>query len=138
MRIAIDTSVLIAAVTKPGGAAGRIVQAWRDGEIEVVSSDETIAEARAVLGAGWLGRMRSRDGVEALLADLRERAIIVAPVRIRDLPLKDAGDLRLVEAAVAGEADYVVTADRELLSKRGYGGTEFVTAGEFWDRQRRH
>jgi predicted nucleic acid-binding protein len=30
MRIVLDTSVLIAALTKPAGAAGRTVRAWRD------------------------------------------------------------------------------------------------------------
>ena len=50
---------------------------------------------------------------------------------IADLPLKDEGDRRLVEAAVAGGARYVVTTDREFLRQRGYGGTEFVTPDEF-------
>ena len=59
----------------------------------------------------------------------------VRPTRIRDLSLKDEGDLRLVEAAVAGGADYVITADREVFSKRGYGRTEFVTASDFWRRE---
>jgi uncharacterized protein len=134
MRIAIDTSVLIAALTKPSGASGRIVRAWRAGEIEALVSDATLREAELVAGGGWVTRLASGGEVERLLADLRERAVRVRPRPIRDLPLKDEGDLRLVEAAVAGDADYVVSADRELLSKRGYDATEFVTASEFWKR----
>jgi len=45
--------------------------------------------------------------------------------------LKDAGDLRLVEAAVAGGARYIVTTDREFLRARGYADVEFVTPAEF-------
>ena len=136
MRIVLDTSVLIAALTKPRGAAGRIVRAWRDGEIEVVSSAATYREAELVVGARWVERISSRDAVAALLRDLRERTVRVRPRRIRDLSLKDEGDLRMVEAAVAGGASFLITADREVLSARGYGGVEFVTAREFWERRR--
>jgi len=45
--------------------------------------------------------------------------------------LKDAGDLRLVEVAVAGGARYIVTTDREFLRARGYADVEFVTPAEF-------
>lgn len=132
MRICIDTNLLIAAVTKPSGASGRIVRAWLDGEIEVVTSEATLREADLVVGAGWLARMRSRTAVDGLLNDLRTRTVFVdAPPSIRDLHLKDAGDLRMVEAAVAGGANYIVTTDREFLSQRGYGSVEFVTPGEF-------
>ncbi len=135
-RIALDTSVLIAALTKPRGAAARIVRAWRDGRLEVVSSDATYREAELVIDARWLHHLASRDAVEQLLRDLRDRSVRVQPPRIHDLSLKDAGDLRLVEAAVAGEADYLVTADRELLRARAYGRAEFVTPTEFWERCR--
>ena len=137
MRIIIDTSVLIGALTSPRGAAARIVRAWRDGEIEAVSTDATYREVELVIGAGWLARLAGQGEVDRLLRDLRERSVRVRPRRIRDLSLKDEGDLRLVEAAVAGGANYVITADRELLSKRGYGGTEFVTPTEFWRREAR-
>ena len=132
MRVAIDTSVLIAALAKPFGAAGRIVRAWREGELEVVSSEATLREAELVIGAGWAARLAGKDAVDALLGDLRERTVRVRPKRIGDLALKDEGDLRLVETAVAGRAAYLVSADRELLSHRGYGNTEFVTATEYW------
>lgn len=135
-RVVLDTSVLIAALTKPRGAAGRIVRSWRDGEIEVVASEATNREAELVIGRRWLERIAGRAEVQALLADLRERSVRERPEPVRDLELRDEGDLRLVEAAVAGHADYVVTADREVLSKRGYGSVQFVTPTEFWRRVR--
>lgn len=137
MRIAIDTNVLIGALTNPRSASARVVRAWREGRVEVVASPATIREAELVLGGGWLARVASREAVSRLLDDLRRRTMMVeAPKPITDLPLKDEGDLRLVEAAVSGGAAYVVTTDRELLSHRGYGGTEFVTASEFARRLR--
>ncbi len=131
MRIVIDTNALIAALAKPDGSAARIVRLWRDGRLEIVSSEATLREAELVFGASWLDRVASRSDVRQLLADLRARSVLVAAAQIAELQLKDEGDLRLVEAAVAGGAAYLVTADREVLRRRGYGATEFVTPGEF-------
>ncbi len=132
VRIAIDTNVLIAAVTRPGGRSARIVEAWLAGEIEVVASEATAREAEVVLGAGWLGRMTSRERVASLLEALRSRTVWVeAPEPVTDLRMKDEGDVRMVETAVTGGASYVVTTDREFLSHRGYGSVEFVTPAEF-------
>ena len=133
MRIAIDTNLLIAALMRPDGTSARIVQEWLDGRLEAVASPATVREAEQVLGGGWLARLVSRAAVESLLEALRTLSVLVdEPAPIRDLRLKDQGDLRLVESAVAGRARYVVTTDREFLSQRGYGEVEFVTPGDFW------
>jgi putative PIN family toxin of toxin-antitoxin system len=131
MRIAIDTNCLVAALTNPRGSCARIVGAWLDGRIEAVASEATVREAELVLGGGWLARMVGRDRVDQLLHQLRTRtAWVEQPARIEDLRLKDEGDLRMVETAVAGGARYVVTTDREFLSRRGYDDVEFVTPNE--------
>jgi len=130
MRVVIDTNVLIAAVTRPRGTSARLLAAWREGRIELVASEATLREAELVLGGGWLARMTSREAVRALLGELRARSVIVEAERIEGLPLRDEGDRRLVEAAAAGGARYLVTTDRELLRYRGQAGTEIVTPAE--------
>jgi putative PIN family toxin of toxin-antitoxin system len=133
IRIAIDTNVLIAALTQPRGTSARIVEAWLDGRLENVASKATVREAELVLGGSWLARLVPREEIESLLAALRSRSLLVErPKEIRDMRLKDPGDLRLVEAAVSGGARYIVTTDREFLRARGYEDVEFVTPGEFW------
>jgi putative PIN family toxin of toxin-antitoxin system len=131
VRIVIDTNVLIAALTEPKSNGARVLRAWREGQFEVVSSKATLREAELVLDAGWLSRLTTDQQVKGLLNELRERTVMVQPRPISDMPLKDEGDQRLVEAAVAGGAAYLVTTDRELLLQRGYAGTEFVTPAEF-------
>jgi putative PIN family toxin of toxin-antitoxin system len=139
LRIAIDTNVLIAALTRPRGTSARIVNAWLDGRLEVVASEATIREGELVLGGGWLVRLVSQEAVESLLEALRSRSVLVEMLEpIRDLGLKDEGDLRLVEAAVAAGARYIVTTDREFLSQRGCNAVELVTPGEFMARWKEH
>jgi len=131
MRIAIDTNLLIAALTRPSGSSARIVRAWREGRLEVVASEATAREAELVLGGGWLTRLVPREQIDDLLQHLRTDTVwVYDPPPITGLHLKDEGDLRMVEAAASGGAQYIVTTDREFLSQRGYGGVEFVTPGE--------
>jgi putative PIN family toxin of toxin-antitoxin system len=130
MRIVIDTNVLIAALTHPSGSGAKVVNAWLEGRLEVVSSEATLREAELVLDSDWLSRLSSRREVEALLQQLQTRTIRVTGCPVKDITLSDAGDRRMVEAAVDGDATYLVTTDRELLNQRGYARTEFITPAE--------
>jgi putative PIN family toxin of toxin-antitoxin system len=132
VRVCIDTNVLIASLTKRSGTSARIVGLWRRGELEVVASEATAREVELVLGGGWLARMAGQDAVRNLIGAMRTETVWVEdPLPIEDLPLKDAGDLRLTEAALAGGASHIITTDREFLSRRGYGPVELVTPTEF-------
>lgn len=130
MRIVIDTNVLIAALTHPSGSGAQVVNAWLEGRLEVVTSEATLREAELVLDSDWLTHLSSRKKVEALLEQLQMRTIRVKGCPVNDIALSDEGDRRLVEAAVDGDATYLVTSDRELLNQRGYARTEFITPAE--------
>lgn len=135
LRIVIDTSVLVAALTNPtGGAAAKIVDACLEGRIEVVCSEATLREAELVIDSQWLRRLAPAGRIANILKCFRTRSIRVRGAPIEGLPLKDEGDRRLVEAAAEGGATYLVTADAELLRYRGHGGTEFVTATQLLQR----
>ncbi len=131
LRIAIDTNVLVAALTNSGGASARIVDAWMENRLDVVSSEATLREAELILDSQWLRRIVPRGRIDALLDLLLTRSIRVRANPIEELPLKDEGDRRLVEAAIQGGASYLVTADAELLKYRGYGTAEFIKPTDF-------
>lgn len=138
-RIVFDTNLFVAALRSPGGSAGSLVARWRQGELVFVFSKATLREAQLVAGGRWVAQISSRTEQERLLDDMEAIGELVDAPVIDDLPpLKDAGDRRLVEAAVAGDAGYLVTADREVLMRRGYGPVEFVTTGELLQRLREH
>ena len=131
LRAIVDTNLLVGALAREDGSAARILDHWRAGAFEHVASAATLREADLVVGARWVARIADRQARDALLAELRARSVIVEAPVLAELTLKDAGDRRLVEAAHAGGARFLATADREVLLMRGYGAVEFVTAGEF-------
>ncbi len=138
MRVIIDTNLLVSALAKRGGAASRILDQWRKGRFEHVASKATLREAELVVGSRWVERLSSSEERDNLLAELRRRSVFVEAPILAELTLKDAGDRRLVEAAHAGGARYLVTADREVLRMWGYGGVEFVTSEEFLRALKEH
>ena len=121
----------------PAGSAGSLLELWRNGAAEVVVSDATLREAELVLGGGWVAQLSTPAERDELLAELRDLATRVEAPVLPDLTLRDPGDRRLVEAAVAGGAACLATADREVLRQRGYGSVEFLTAHEVLDRLQR-
>ncbi len=131
LRAIVDTNLLVGALARPDGSAARILEHWRAGAFEHVASQATLREAELVVGARWVTRIADSRARDALLAELRQQSLLVEAPVLDELTLKDAGDRRLVEAAHAGWASYLVTADREVLLARGYAAVEFVTAGEF-------
>ncbi len=131
LRIAIDTNVLVAALTNSGGAAARVVDGWVEDRLDVVSSEATLREAKLILDSQWLRRIVPRGRIDALLEMLWTRSIRVSGDPIEGLPLKDEGDRKLVEAAIQGSASYLITADAELLKYRGYRAAEFIKPTEF-------
>jgi predicted nucleic acid-binding protein len=46
---------------------------------------------------------------------------------------EDPDDDRVLECAVAGEADYMVSGDRHLLKLGSYGGIPILTVRQFMD-----
>lgn len=68
--------------------------------------------------------------VDAACQDYWERGISVTPARtIDDCP--DVDDNRILECAVEGAADFIVTGDKDLLRIARFGKIAILTASEF-------
>ena len=106
MRIVVDTNVLVSGLLNPRGAPGRIVDLLLAGHVSLLVDDRIQAEYHEVLRRGRFG-FDARD-VGALLAFIDATATHVhgAPLAER---LSDRDDEPFLEAAIAGDADALVT-----------------------------
>ena len=83
---------------------------------------------------GILGRKFARDAEELAHAAvfLSDLALFVKPRR-RLHVVKDDPDNRILECALAGRADAIVTGDRALLALGAYRGVRLMSLREYLD-----
>ena len=112
MRVVFDTNIFVSAFAIPGSRAEEAIR-------RVVSGHDSLIISKAILEEllTTLARKFSRDQEELahVAVFLAEIGTVVHPKR-RVRILKDDPDNRVLECAVAGRADAVVTGDRAILS----------------------
>ena len=116
MRVVFDTNVLVSALVFPGGQGDAALQRIIHEVDELVLSRPILDELLDVLG-----RKFARDAEELahVAVYLTEIAVIVVPKgRLRIV--KDDPDNRVLECAVAGRAEAIVTGDKALLALRQF------------------
>ena len=133
IRAVLDTNVLVSAVISERGAPWRMLRAWRDGAFVLVTSPALLNELQRVLVRPHIARAHKRSAQEtiALTETLRQRATVVTPRSRVDVIRDDPDDNRVLEAALAGGADYIVSGDRHLLALGEYEGIRVVTPAAF-------
>lgn len=128
-RAALDTNVLVSGLIAAQGPPRQILDAWLDGHFNLVTSLHQVAELNHVLSYPRLAmRLGLKDAeLELILAALLSQAE-VTPGRLQ-LPgvTRDAKDDPLVACAVEGHADYLVSADRDLLDLGECEGVRLVS-----------
>jgi putative PIN family toxin of toxin-antitoxin system len=126
VRVVFDTNVLVSALVIGGRAAEAMerVIAARD---QLVFSRPLLDELLSVLASKF-----SRDGeqLSRVALFLAEIAELVAPSQEITL-LADGPDNRVLECAVAGRADTIVTGDRAMLEQQSFQGIAIVTLRDY-------
>ncbi|HET8630101.1 MAG TPA: putative toxin-antitoxin system toxin component, PIN family [Thermomicrobiales bacterium] len=132
MRAVVDTNVLVSALIRREGAVGPVLAYLKEGAFTLLYTDQLLAELISVLA-----RPRIRDKYLAGRADVGAILLTIARegesvVTSRTITVcRDARDNWLLEAAVAGRADAVVTGDRDLLVLHPFEGIPIITPTSF-------
>jgi len=124
-RVVIDTNVLVSFFLRRGSTPWRVVRDVLEcGEL-LVSAD-TLAEFEEVLRRPKFDRYVSRALREQFLTTLPAFSTHVAIVE-RVQACRDPQDDKFLEAAVNGQADFLVTGDRALLAMRVFRSVVIVS-----------
>jgi putative PIN family toxin of toxin-antitoxin system len=116
-RVAIDTAVVITGLANPGSLAGRSIERWYAGHFDLVCTGETLDEyRRKLLHPDSDTPQGDPIGVEEFLALVELVAVRARPSSIEAIPrMRDDTDRIWLQAAVGGEADFLVTYDNDFL-----------------------
>ncbi len=114
MRLVLDTEVVVAALRSPTGASAALVRAALDGRVRLLANVALVLETEAVclraehLSAAGLDRTDAASFVDGVAAPCEP----VESHFVRRPQLRDPADEMVLEAAVDGRADAIVTFNR--------------------------
>jgi uncharacterized protein len=126
-RVVFDTNILVSALVFPGGRGEAALRRIIEQTDQLVLSRPIVDELLDVLA-----RKFARDAEELahVAVFVTELAVVVAPKR-RLRVVKDDPDNRILECAVAGRAEVIVTGDKALLALKFYEKIRILTLREY-------
>ena len=132
MRVVLDTNVLVSG-TFWRGASSKILEMADKRLLEMVLSKELIEEYYQVIS-----REEIMDKIEdknlilnKSVSKLIKDAIIVEPLEKLNIVDEDMDDNRILECAVEGSAEFVITRDNHLLKLKEFREIKIITPDEF-------
>jgi len=127
VRVVFDTNILVSALVFPGGQGESALR-------RTILQTDVLVLSRPILDEllEVLGRKFARDAEELahVAVFLSQLAILVAPKR-RLRVVKDEPNNRILECAVAGHAEAIVTGDKALLALKSNGSTRMLTLRDY-------
>ena len=132
-RVVIDTNVLISGIIQRSGFPFKVVKLWEDEALVLITSPATIEEAGRVLNYPKIRKKYklTDDDIKCSITNLLRYSIIVDdPPEINAIK-EDPEDNKILAAAVAGKADYIISGDAHLLTLKSFRGIEIVTPKGF-------
>jgi putative PIN family toxin of toxin-antitoxin system len=133
MKVVFDSNILIAALIFPGGRAEAALANILDGVDDLVISRPILQEVLSVLASKF---SRDKEELSRVAVVLGEMGRIVEPSR-RLSVLRDEPDNRILECAVEGNAEAIVTGDKAMLATGEYEGIRLVTLADYLKKPRR-
>jgi len=130
VKIVVDTNVMVSGVLF-GGVPGRVLEAWRDGRVDVVASEPIFREYQRV--ADTLAERYGDLGLTAILALVAREAEWVEAAPLPEPVSTDPDDDKFLACARAAGAGVVVSGDSDLLSIERWEGIKILSPRQFVD-----
>jgi hypothetical protein len=128
MKVVIDTNIWISYLL--GSLLQGMDEKILSKEIKVVVSDEMLKEISEVSSRPKFKNIFTAKRIKELFSLLDSYAIVVSPSQKVNV-CRDGKDNFLLEVALEGEADYLVTGDEDLLVLDPFHNTKIVKPKDF-------
>jgi putative PIN family toxin of toxin-antitoxin system len=127
MRVVFDSNIFISALIIPGSQAVKAIARIFEGIDSLVLSKAIIDEVLSVLARKF---SRDREDISRTAIFLSELGKIVAPSKKLTV-LNDDPDNRILECAIAGKVDLIVTGYKEILNIKEFQGIRITSLKEY-------
>jgi hypothetical protein len=138
IRAVINTSVLIRYLIKPSTPIRELIEElWLGGKVRMVTSPELIKELEGVLRRDYIQALIRPEEGKALLDAIHLVGEISPPLETIPSYTRDPKDDKFIACALAGNAEYVITVDEDILALKALANVRMVTPEEFVEILRR-
>lgn len=123
MKIVLDTNVYIAAALRSGFSAEVFELIVTNYGFTAITSEEILAEIQEKLKNkfDWL-----QEDIDRFLVKVRKASEVVAIIEKVSIITRDPKDNKILECAVAGNADLIVTLDQDLIRLKSFRGIGII------------
>lgn len=129
LKVVLDTNIFISALVY-GGVPGKVLRIILTKELQVVISPILQAELTDIITKKF---PLSLADMYLLKEEMERSFIIVNPHMDLDV-VRDKDDNRVLEAAVEGNCDFIITGDEDLLELKQYQKIKIVTPTQFLEK----
>ncbi len=136
-RVVVDTNVLISAALLPGSIPRAVIDAIAKAGGSLIFSDQTFDELRTRLERPKFDRYIARTDQAVFMAQIEAVSVWVAIVGAK-LGCPDPDDDKVLETALMGASDSIVTGDRDLLAMSPFRSIPIIEPAEFLIRTGAH
>jgi len=131
VRVVIDTNVLISAIFWTGKPK-QILNKVRQEEITFLTSEFILEELKNVLRKADKPFKLSEEDADRIVIAMRELAVVVK-IGSHVSVCQDENDNRVLECALDGNADCIITGDFHLLQLGSFQKINIMTVSDFLD-----
>ena len=134
LTVVLDTQIILrGASSVTSSITAKIYAAWNDGRFTLLVSEPILNEIEDVLSRPEVQLKLRMTPIEAVaLIELLRRQSTLVTSTVRIARSRDPDDDKFLECAAAGGADYIVSADADLLSLGEIRGIPIVEVATFW------
>lgn len=135
LRAVVDTNLLISGLIQPTGTPRRLFNAFQKSRFILISSPEMLEEFESVLKRPKIMKYAiSADEIDLILTSMTRKAQKLTPSTTLPFRIRDPKDKYVLQCALEGNADYLVTGDKDLLvlkEEKLQAKLKIVTVDEF-------
>lgn len=128
IRVVADTTVLVSAIIAKGNEYSLLKEAKLE-HFRLVLSPQVVNELRGVISRPKFGFSKSQiESVVKQIISISEIVITTSQIAVMN---DDPDDNRIIEVAIDGKADYIVSGDKDLLRLQKFRNIKIIPAAAF-------
>jgi uncharacterized protein len=132
IRVVIDTNIWLRYLIKPGATLRKVIEEyWLEDKVQLITSPHLVAELEDVLARDSIRALIYPEEGDVLLRTIQEKAELTPVVDTIPDYTRDRKDDKFIACALLGQADYLITLDKDILILGSIGRLQMVIPVQF-------